>query len=68
MKRKKYLYHISFFFEYGGATSVLLARDHKINSVTDYREVEEYLKERNNLDKIVIFNINLLGKVRDYVS
>lgn len=66
MKRKKYLYLISFFYDNSGAASVLLTRNYKINSIADYREVEEYLKKRNNMNKIVIFNINLLGKVREY--
>lgn len=66
MKRKKYLYHIAFFYENNGIASTLLTRNYKINSIADYREVEEYLKKRNNMDKIVIFNINLLGKVREY--
>ena len=68
MKRKKYLYHICFFYENNGIGSTLLTRNYKINSIADYHDVTEYLKKRNNIDKIVILNINLLGKVREYVS
>ena len=66
MKRKKYLYHIAFFYENNGIGSALLTRNYKINSIADYNDVTEYLKKRNNLTKIVIFNINLLGRTREY--
>ena len=44
MKRKKYLYHICFFYENNGIGSALLIRNYKINSIADYSDVTDYLK------------------------
>lgn len=67
IKKKKYFYVISF---YGvgdgkeGPCCVQLYRDKKIVTAEDFNNVLDYLKEVNGLQKVIIHNIMLMGRVK----
>ena len=66
-KKKKYFYVISFYGvseNQNGPGCAQLYRDKKIVTIEDFNKVLEYLKEFNKLQKIIIYNIMLMGKVR----
>lgn len=66
MKKKQYLYAISFWFTdqdgKQGQSCVQILRSAKIKSQSAFGSVVDYIKERNNLSTVVICNIMLLGK------
>lgn len=68
MKRKQYLYAISFWStdsqQRTGQGCVQIIRPQKIKTLEDFNGVSNYIKETNNLTQLAICNIMLLGKVR----
>ena len=63
MKKKQYLYAIAFCHE-GGQGCVQMTRNRKITTLEDFNDVLQVIKDRNNLNHVVIMNIMLLGKVK----
>ncbi len=68
MKKKQYLYAISFWFTDNegrtGQSCSQIIRDTKIDTLAAFDSVVAYLKEINNFSTVAICNIMLLGKVK----
>ena len=68
MKRKQYLYAISYWCTdkegRSGQSCSLITRPTKINTVNNFFDMSDYLRERNQFKTIAICNIMLLGKVK----
>lgn len=63
MRRKWYLYAISFFHKCGNGC-VQIWRDHKINTFEEFRKVIDFIASENNLENVAIINIMLICKER----
>lgn len=63
MKKKKYLYLVSYFHRWGNGSSQLYRRK-KINNLKEFDEVRNFIEQSNNLENVAIINIMLLGKER----
>ena len=63
MKKKQYLYAIAFCHD-GGTACVQIMRKRKITTLEDFNDVLQVIKDTNNLKKVVVMNIMLLGKVK----
>jgi hypothetical protein len=68
MKKKQYLYAISFWFTdnegRSGQSCSLITRPSKIDTINDFNNMSDYLREHNQFRTIAICNIMLLGKVK----
>jgi hypothetical protein len=69
MKKKQYLYAISFWFTDNegrtGQSCSQIIKDTKIDNLAAFNSVVAYLKETNNFSTVAICNIMLLGKVKN---
>lgn len=63
MKKKKYLYLVSYFHRMGNGSSQICRRK-KINNLKELDEVRNFIEQSNNLENVAIINIMLLGKER----
>lgn len=63
MKKKWYLYAISFFHSNGNGC-VQIWRDKKINSFEQFEDVRNFICKENNLKGVAIINIMLICKER----
>lgn len=63
MKKKQYLYAIAFCHD-GGTGCVQMTRKRKITTLEDFNDILQVIKDKNNLKKVVVMNIMLLGKVK----
>ena len=63
MKKKWYLYSISFFHSNGNGC-VQIWRDEKINSFEQFEIVRDFICKKNNLENVAIINIMLICKER----
>jgi hypothetical protein len=63
MKKKKYLYLVSYFHQMGSGSAQLYRRK-KINNLKEFNEVRNFIEQSNNLENVAIINIMLLGKER----
>lgn len=61
MRKRAYLYNISFFHSNGNGCSQLI-RTNKINSLQEFDKVRLYLEETNNLKGVAIINYQLICK------
>jgi hypothetical protein len=68
MKKKQYLYAISFWFTDNegrtGQSCSQITRTTKIDNLVSFNSVVTCLKETNNFSNVSICNIMLLGKVK----
>ena len=68
MKKRQYLYAISYFFTKEDGTQgngcSQIYRPTKINTLSAFNSIIDYLKKENNFSNCVIINIMLLGKVK----
>jgi hypothetical protein len=61
----KYIYFIVYFQKRGydeGTGSIEVARNKKIKSIEELRELEKFIKKECNLNKVLIINYKLLRK------
>lgn len=63
MKKKQYLYVVSYWHSNGQGCSQI-TRKTKIKTIDDFNSLLDTIQSYNNLTNIVICNIMLLGKVR----
>jgi hypothetical protein len=63
MRRKYFLYAISFFHSKGNGC-VQLYRKKKINTLKEFYEARDFIASNNNLENVVIINIMLICKER----
>ena len=65
MKKLKYVYLIAYTYLKGaqsGSGSMILHRNHKINTEDEVKSVQEYIKEAYDNDAVAVTNFILLNK------
>ncbi len=67
MKKKMYFYVVSFkgINRYGqGDYCVQIFRPKKVNTFEEFEDLREFIKKKNNCEKVIINNIMLMGRYR----